>query len=304
MNPRLSRTLWHRLEPLNAVAYFCVEMRETFNRHGFQGFWMGYFASRAAPMGRVSPATVEATFFNFHPARVRRAIPEAWTYANPDELLASRADTAASSLRRLLSHQLAETTASLVLPLLEEVIFEATTSGKPLFAGNKDVPRPADPVAALWQAATTLREHRGDCHVSLLAAAGLSGLEALVLFSLSEGIEARLFLDRRGWSTDDWQGAIDDLGARELTSSDGQLSAKGRELRARIEQETDELASAPYARLPEGELEDLVTNLERAASPIESSGEIPFPNPMGLPPLDSSTRASETRAQPAPNSQS
>ena len=45
---------------------------------------MGYFAAgRAAPMGRVGPEIVFATFYNFSMAHVRRAIPDAWTFAPP-----------------------------------------------------------------------------------------------------------------------------------------------------------------------------------------------------------------------------
>jgi hypothetical protein len=35
--------------------------------------------------------------------------------------------------------------------------------------------------ARLWQACTTLREHRGDGHVAACVAAGLSGLDAHVV---------------------------------------------------------------------------------------------------------------------------
>ena len=147
------------------------------------------------------------------------------------------------------------------------------------------MPLPADPVAALWQSATTLREHRDDCHVSLLAAAGMNGLAALVLFSLSEGIDAQLFMDRRGWSADDWEAAIEDLKKQQFISPSGQLANKGAQLRAKIEERTDELAITPYLPFGEARIEELIAALERAAIQIISSAEIPFPNPMGLPSL-------------------
>ena len=75
MQPVVARELWHRLEVVNAVTYFSPESRDAAERIGLKGFWMGYFAFRAAPMGPVTPGVVEATFFNFHPERVRRAIP-------------------------------------------------------------------------------------------------------------------------------------------------------------------------------------------------------------------------------------
>src|SRR5580658_1263845 len=92
------RRLWHRLEHLHAVTYFAPECREAHARAGLKGFWMGYFASRAAPLGPVGPGIVEALFFNFAPAMVRRAIPDAWDYVRPGDLVIDRAEAAAVAL--------------------------------------------------------------------------------------------------------------------------------------------------------------------------------------------------------------
>src|SRR5215216_5615208 len=102
MDPALARTMWHRIETINAVTYFSAECRDAPARLGLKGFWMGYFANRAAPMGPVGAGVVEATFFNFHRDRVRRAIPEAWRLAHPADVLDARAAAAATALRRLL----------------------------------------------------------------------------------------------------------------------------------------------------------------------------------------------------------
>src|SRR5215207_6273327 len=55
-----ARRLWQRFEPYHAVVYFAPESREAFQRAGWSGFWMGYFATRAAPLGPVPPAPVRA----------------------------------------------------------------------------------------------------------------------------------------------------------------------------------------------------------------------------------------------------
>src|SRR5262245_29377112 len=102
MEAAVAREVWHRLEALNAVTYFSPECRAAPEQLGLTGFWMGYFACRAAPMGPVGPAVVEATFFNFHPRRVQRAIPEAWARAEPETVLDARAVAAATALRRPL----------------------------------------------------------------------------------------------------------------------------------------------------------------------------------------------------------
>ena len=81
--PRTARVMWKLFEPLHAVTYFAEECLEEYKAAGLKGFWMGYFAGRAAPMGAVAPAVVDATFFSFNPDRVKRALPDAWSFASP-----------------------------------------------------------------------------------------------------------------------------------------------------------------------------------------------------------------------------
>jgi hypothetical protein len=284
--PDIARAIWHRIEAVNAVAYFCAEVQEALADLGYRGFWMGYFAARSAPLGQVTPATVEATFFNFHPDRVRRAVPDCWAHALPEAVLPVRAEACAAALRRLLGDAAAEDLASSVLPLLGAAVARGSAAGRPLFAANREVTVGGDVVASLWQACTTLREHRGDGHVALLTAAGLSGLEALVLFSLSEGMEASLFTASRGWSDEEWAVAVEELQRQGLVDAQGTLAAAGAELRATLEQRTDELAAQPYDVLPGPDLDRMLGSLADAAQHIEGAGEIRFPNPMGLPPLE------------------
>jgi hypothetical protein len=267
----LSRALWRALEPIHAVTYFSSESSEAFTAAGLRGFWMGYFAGRAAPMGEVGPAPVEATFFNFHPDMVRRAIPDAWSYASPAALLDVRAVASAMTLRRLVPD--IDEVAPELLPLLRRAIDEAASPGRPLFAANREVAAPADPVAALWQSTTTLREHRGDGHVSVLAAEGLDGCEVHVLFAMVHDVPRELYQRSRGWSDSDWSAAEERLRAR----------GAGRELHDRIEARTDELAIAPYASLSDEERLQVLTAAGRIAAAITESGLYPYPNPIGLP---------------------
>jgi hypothetical protein len=279
----LARTAWHHLEALNAVTYFAAECREAPARLGLKGFWMGYFACRAAPLGPVGPGVVEATFYNFHPARVRRALPDAWAYATPAVVLDTRAAAAAAALRRLLPDGEAERLAAATVALLAAAVDGAEVAGRPLFAANREVPRPDDSVADLWQLATTLREHRGDGHVALLTGAGLDGCEVHVLVAACEGTDPDLFLLSRGWSRDEWGGAQERLAARGLVTVDGSVTAAGQALRGEIERRTDELAIVPYAGLGAGEVERLVGMLGPAAGRVATAGEVNYPNPMGLP---------------------
>jgi hypothetical protein len=283
MDPQFARTMWHRIEPINAVTYFASECRQVPTEFGLKGFWMGYFASRAAPIGPVGPAVVEATFFNFHPMRIRRAIPDAWTYATPAQLLEARRRAAAAALRRLLGAE-ADRLAGVAVPVLRRIADAASPAGRPLFAANRDVPPSSDPVGELWQACTTLREHRGDGHVALVTSAGLDGCEVHVLFAATEGIDPALLQESRGWSAADWSAAVDRLAGRGLVAAAGAPTVDGRKLRAEIERRTDELAASPLEIVGQGVIDMVLDVLAPVAVQISGSGEIPFPNPMGLPP--------------------
>jgi hypothetical protein len=244
---------------------------------------MGYFGFRAAPMGPVPAGVVEATFFHFHPDRVRRAIPEAWSRARPEVMVEVRSTAAAVTLRRLMSHDEAERIAAQSLGLLHSAIDAAPASGRPLFAANRDTPKPSDPVAALWHATTTLREHRGDGHLAILTSAGLDGCESLALFSACKGIDKELFFKLRGWSPEDWGAAVDRLKSQGLLGPLGAPTVKGHNAHVDIERRTDELAAEPYARLADDQVTELLAVLSDAQRRIVAGGEIFFPNPIGLP---------------------
>lgn len=52
--------------------------------------------------------------------------------------------------------------------LLDPVVAAANRTGRPMFAANAALQLPGDPIGAVWQPATTLREQRGDGHVAAL----------------------------------------------------------------------------------------------------------------------------------------
>jgi hypothetical protein len=279
--------LWVRVETIHAVTYFSAESREAATGAGLKGFWMGYFGFRAAPLGAVGAAAVEATFFNFAPAMVGRSIPDAWRYASPDDLVATRADAAARALRAVSSDM--ERVAGAANASLERAVDEGSASGRPLFAANQAVPLPADPVAALWQHCTSLREHRGDGHVASLLVADLDGCEAHVLFAADRQVPIEVLRDNRGWSADEWAAATARLVERGLLRSDGGITDVGLEARERVEMETDRLAAAPFTELDPASLLELLDPLARA---VVEARVIPFPNPMGLPSVHAPTDAS------------
>ena len=94
--------MWQLLEPLHTVTYFAPQARAAAEAIGMRGYWMGYFAMRAAPLGEAGPALVTSTFYGFPPARVARAIPDAWAIADCATVLQARLDGVDAALRAIL----------------------------------------------------------------------------------------------------------------------------------------------------------------------------------------------------------
>ena len=281
MEAAAARVIWQGLEHLNAVTYFAPECRDAPRELGLRGFWAGYFANRAAPLGVVPAGVVEATFFNFAPDKVRKAIPEVWAVASPARLVSSRREAAAAALRRLLP--LADHLGRELVPSLLRCINAADGAGRVLFSANREVSDTGDTVEDLWHAATTLREHRGDGHVCVLTAEGLDGCEVHVLFAATTGVAPELLQASRGWSVEDWAKATERLAGRGLLAPEGSPTERGARLRAAIEARTDERAARPYRLLGDDDLERLIKMTTHAAQTIAAARLIPYPNPMGLP---------------------
>jgi hypothetical protein len=275
-----ARELWHRIEAVHAVLYFDDEPRMALTEAGLRGFWMGYFAGRSAPLGLVDAPVVTATFFNFHPMMVQRAIPDAWTLSSPERVLEARRTSTVDTITRLVPD--AARQAAEIAPVLEFLVGAAPEAGRPLFAANRAIDPGDDPVARLWQAATALREHRGDGHVAVLTTLDLDGCEAHVLAAAWKGLPPEMIRAARGWSEDDWAGAVHRLQRRRWIDDDEQLTDKGREAREQIEHHTDVLAWSAY-RVLDDDGTELLESLEPFADAILDSGVISFPNPMGLP---------------------
>src|ERR1700751_1071929 len=100
--------MWKMLEPVHDVTYFAPEALGASTEAGLRGYWRGYFAGRAAPLGGARAAVVTGSFYNFAPAFVARAIPGGWARIAPQEAIGGREAGAPASLRRLLGGREAE----------------------------------------------------------------------------------------------------------------------------------------------------------------------------------------------------
>jgi hypothetical protein len=142
--------------------------------------------------------------------------------------------------------------------------------------GSSDAPG----LARLWQAATVLREHRGDGHFAALAAADIDGCEAVVLRC---GLDLRRedMQPIRGWTDEQWADAHARLAERGWVGPGGELTSAGRQAHDAVEAATDRAAARPWARLGAETAGSLVTLLTPLAQ-VCADG-MPYPSPIGVP---------------------
>jgi hypothetical protein len=272
----LARCFWQAIEPIHASVYFAPGPTEAARQIGLRGYWMGYFASRVAPLGPVQPAAVTAMFYGFTPAMVGRAIPDAWKFADPVLVLRTRIEAAADVLRD-------ESIPAELPDLLWEAVAGCRFDGRPLAAAWASVPRPDDPVAATWLAATILREHRGDGHIIAAVAAGLRGIDAALTHVATGAISREMIQPTRGWSDEDWLASRRRLQAVGLLSRDGRLTKTGGALRRDLEELTDRLAAGPVERLGETGIKEAMELAVPVSRHLIDTGVFPVPNPVGAP---------------------
>ncbi|NBE82796.1 SCO6745 family protein [Micromonospora rubida] len=272
--------MWTHFEPVHAVTYFHPRARAAYEAVGLRGYWRGYFAGRSAPLGATEAAPVVAAFFSFAPHMVARALPAVWRLATPEETLRARLTGAVQALAEL-TYELPEGHLAEAAGLLETAACAAQPAGRVLGAANAALPAAEYPLARLWQAATTLREHRGDGHVAALVAAGLDPVETLA-WKVADGM-APVNLLGRGWSEEQGRAAAGRLAERGWLTPDGEPTGHGRAAFRAVEDATDLAATHPWRALGADRTERLRELLE----PIARAGHtlIPPGSPIGLPPL-------------------
>ncbi|MFI9557752.1 SCO6745 family protein [Nonomuraea endophytica] len=252
---KAARVAWRRLEPVHGMIYFVPEAHDRYAALGLKDR-AGYFASRSAPFGRASAELVIATFYNFHPDLVRRAVPAAWDVTTPDKILDARREAAAAALRRAGIHEQPTMPETLALARRAAEAACEHPHGRPLFAAHATLPWPDEPIEQLWHAQTLLREFRGDGHVATLLTEGIGPLDALVLHAASGTVPPVFLKVSRAWPEQEWAAAEQRLRERGLVEGE-ELSEQGRALRKHVEDRTDELALPAYSALGEDGCERL-----------------------------------------------
>ena len=255
MDPVVSRQCWRATEPVHAQVYFAPEPQEEYAALGHDleaNPRAGYFVSRSAAMGAVTAPVVVAAFYSFAPATVGLAMAGAWVPASPEQVGAARLRGAERSLRRLCGALLDAPELAEAVELARTAAQACTPDGRPLYAAHAALPEPDTLPLQLFHAITQLREFRGDGHVAVLVAEGVSGLEAAVLHVAQGDAWTREPLrKRRGWSTEQWDAACECLRERGWLDEQERFTEQGAAARAHVELQTDRRALPPWEHLGE-----------------------------------------------------
>ena len=188
----------------------------------------GYFAWRAAPLGAVEATQVASAFYSFSPAMVAAHVPAAWRVAAPPTVVAARLVAVDRVLTTILGDQVHGPSLTEAAKLVRATAEAAKVAGRPLAAANAALDWADEPHLQLWQAATVLREHRGDGHVAALLTAGLDPCEALVSFAALGTVSTEVFASR-GWTDAQWAAAEQRLLCRGWLDAEGLATARGRQ---------------------------------------------------------------------------
>jgi hypothetical protein len=274
-----ARRLAAAIEPIAGQAQFSPECHANYEALGFGPSpasvgatavpdRSAYFTARGSVLGQVPGTVVAAAFAVFNPAVVVPLVEEGWQRTDAATIWAAREAGAVAQLSRILGSDPtgARELADLLLPASEAL----PLAGRALFAGQRALDVPDDPVARLWRATDRLREYRGDSHILVWAGEGLDPVEIGLLSDLYWGLPPRAHTGGRGWSDDQLAAGEDRLRSRGLLDGDT-LTATGFDLRDRIETDTDALVE-PALRMLGGRVDDIVGRLQPWSAAIVAAG--------------------------------
>ena len=237
-----ARRLRDAVEPIATVSFWAEPVYDRYAALGLD-FLTGYVWSRSSVLGDAEPGVVAATFGVFEPAAVAGLLGAAREACSLADIRVAREQGSVEALREVVP-----TVDPDVVAALREAAVCADVAGRPLYAGALGQPFPQDPYAALWHAATLVRECRGDSHLGACVAAGLTGLEANLLTELWVGYPPQAYAATRAWSPEAMAAAQEQLRDRGLLDGE-QLSDAGRALRRKVEQATDRAMEPVVAAL-------------------------------------------------------
>ena len=269
MDRSIVRDVHMAINLVHRLVYFVPEAAEEYAALGVTGRG-SYFGPRAAPLGAVPDEVIVATFYNFHPRAVTSAMPGVWATASPEALQAARFRVVRRALDRvgvtMSSAEIAEARS-----LIDPVVAGLSLAGKPLAAANVALGLPDDPLVALWQQLTVVREWRGDVHIALLVANDIGPCECMVLQVGTGRFPLAVTKASRQWDDDEWAAAQGRLAARGMVDAAGAMTPEGIAERERIEDDTDRLCEpiwAPVGEAGAARLTALITPIHTAMDAV------------------------------------
>ena len=278
MDPVVSRQCWRATEPVHAQVYFAPEPKEELAALGHDLMAnpaAGYFVPRSAAFGAVGPGAVVASFFSFAPSVVELGLRDAWVPATPAQVVEARWRGAERALRRMCVALLDQPELAEAVDLARRAAEGCSPDGRPLYAAHADLDWPDSLPLQLFHAVTLLREYRGDGHIAVLVAEGVSGLESAVLHVAQGDAWTREPLrKRRGWSPEQWDAAVERLRARGWLDESERFTEQGAAARAHVEARTDALALPAWERLGEQDCTRLRALVRPLSTAIVAAGGI------------------------------
>lgn len=209
---------------------------------------LGYIAARAAPLGPAGPEAVVAAFGSISPLGIAVALDIVEKQTSFEAVWEARNEAVLEGLA-LHAPEIMAPLASMG-PELWTVVDQLPRLGRVFFGAHLRMERPVDPALSGWHAVNCLREWRGDTHWAIVAAAGLTGIEASILHNAWIGYDGEWLAKSRGSTDEEIAAGLVTLRARGLVEGDD-VTAAGLELRQRIEDNTDEFTALPWTLLGE-----------------------------------------------------
>ena len=286
------RTLTKRLDFVHTIGYFTPHVSREMKALGVTDGAARNLAGRASALGITPAAVVVAAYANYSERQLAAALPGVWDTITPAQASAARLRGIEKIYAELFaaSPQAEELTAAAerVVAGLQPVLSAMTLTGRPMFAGQRALYQAEPPTAQdpanqpfidLFAAVTLLREYRGDAHTAALTAAGVDGLQAMILDAATgksfNPAGARL---TRGWSEEEWREAarqLAELGLITDATDAAFLTEAGQELRDHVEYLTHVGVQYSWAATEDDTIASLNADAKLFAGVINASGLIP-----------------------------
>ena len=165
--------------------------------------------------------------------------------------------------------------------LLERASDSVRIEGRPLTAGLTSLAIPDHPFGKVFRCGDILREYRGDSHIAAWVTAGLTAIEIGLLTELYWGVPLRSYSRTRGWSDEQYDVAEDELRSRGMIDVAGAFTPLGRDLRERVEGDTDRQMEPVLTALAD-DAQALIDVLARWAGAVRAAKGYPAKGPQEL----------------------